>query len=238
MQSNADEIMLAQEQGVRMRQSGVRKELEGGLGGELEGTLLLTNRRLIFDCSGAKDEKLKPAAGPFAMHVVYSDVKDLESIPASGDNLFIELQSITSAEGHAGHLERPSLEIKWRESGKERGRVFVERLSGRSRHRNLNDWAGVISRLKAGEQKVTPLPRIPGTDKLEGKIMVVSADMQRRGLFEIEEEVEEQFKTKLDPDDLEAACDRLAGSGLLQKISDPSGDIYYRKRSPLGDDVL
>jgi len=230
--------MLAQEQGVRMRESGVRKELEGGFGGELEGTLLLTSRRLIFVCSNAKEEKLKPAAGPFLMHLIFSDVKDLESIPTTGDNLLIGLSSITSVQGRPGHVERPSLEVKWKEGGQEKGKVFVERLSGRSRHRNLNDWAIVISRLKTGEQKLIPLPRTPGTEKLEGKVMSVAADMQRRGVFEIEEEAEEQFKVKLDPDAVEAVCNRLAASGLLEKINDPSGDVYYRKRSPLGDDAL
>jgi hypothetical protein len=234
------EVMLAQEQGVIMRESGERKELEGALGGELEGTVLLTNRRLIFVCTNEREDDLKPTGRPtpLVMRLVYSDVEDLASIPVTGANLFIELPSITSVKGHTGHIERPSLEVKWREGAHEKGRVFIERLSGRSRRRNIDDWAAVIERLKAGDQKLIQLPILPGRDTLDGKIMVILADMQKKGVFEIEQEVREQFKVKPDPDDVQRACDTLAGNGLLEKMPDPSGDVYYRKRSPLGQDAL
>jgi hypothetical protein len=227
-----DEVMLAQEQGVIMREAGERKELEGGMGGELEGTVLLTNQRLIFVSTDEKEDKLG------LMRLVYSDVEDLKSIAKTQGNLFIELSSIDSVKGHAGHIERPSLEVRWRDDGTERGRVFIERLSGRSRRRNLNDWAPVIERLKAGHQKLIQLPKPPALESLDGKVVIVLGDMQRKGVFEIQEEVEEQFKLKLDPDDVQASCDRLAGSGLLQRTLDPSGDTYYQQRSPLGDDAL
>lgn len=68
--------------------------------------------------------------------------------------------------------------------------------------------------------------------------MVILADMQKKGVFEIQQEVEEQFKLKLDPDNVQAACDRLVRSGLLQRMPNPSGDAYYQKRSPLGEDAL
>jgi hypothetical protein len=234
------EIMLAQEQGVIMREAGEKKELEGGLGGELEGTLLLTSHRLIFVCTDEREDDLKLTRRPtpFVMRLVYTDVEDLASIPTTGGNVFIELSTIDSVKGHTGHLERPSLEVKWREDAHEKGRVFIERLTGRSRRRNLNDWAAVIERLKAGDQRLIQLPKPPGAESLDGKIMIILADMQRKGVFEIEEEVEEQFKVKLDPDDVQAACTRLADSGLLEKIPDPSGDIYYKKRSPLGEDAV
>jgi hypothetical protein len=233
------ETMLAQEQGVIMRKSGEMKELEGALGGELEGTLVLTSQRLIFVCTKETEEKVKLSTiPPFAMRLVYSDVEDLASIPITDDNLSIQLSAVTSVKGHPGHLERPSLEVKWQDRAEQKGRVFIERLSGRSRRRNLNDWAAVIERLKAGDQKLIQLPKPPGVESLDGKIMTVLADMQRKGAFEIEQETEEQFKVKLDHDDVQTACDRLASSGLVEKIPDPSGDSYYRKRSPLGDDAL
>lgn len=228
---------MAQEQGVVIREAGRAKELEGRLGGELEGTLLLTNRRLIFVCTHEKEDDLKTM--PFGkMPLVYSDVGDLASIPVSGDNLFVEISSISSVKGHTGHVTKPSLEVKWQEGAKEKGRVFIELLSGRSRRRNLNDWARVIERLKTGDQKIIQLPKPPATDTLDGKIYRVLADMQRKGVFEVEEEVEKQFSSKPDPDEVQAACDRLSNSGLLKKIPDPSGDTYYQKRSPLGEDEL
>jgi hypothetical protein len=229
--------MLAQEQGVVMREAGRAKELEGRLGGELEGTLLLTNRRLIFVCTHEKEDDLKTT--PFGkMPLVYSDVGDLASIPVRGDNLFIEISSISSVKGHTGHVTKPSLEVKWQEGAKEKGRVFIELLSGRSRRRNLNDWARVVERLKTGDQEIIQLPKPPATDTLDGKIYRVLADMQRKGVFEVEEEVEKQFSSTLDPDEVQAACDRLSNSGLLKKMPDPSGDTYYQKRSPLGEDEL
>jgi hypothetical protein len=242
METAAEEVMLAQEQGVRMRRAGKEKELEGALGGELEGTLILTNRRLIFVCTDEREDDLtiKGVGGKIAgeMRLVYSDVEDLTSIPSTGGNLFVPLSSITSVKGHAGHVERPSLEVDWRDGNENKGRVFIERLSGRSRRRNLNDWATVIERLKTGHQKLTQLPRTPPVDSLDGKIMRVLADMQRKGVFEIEEDVETQFQVNLDPDDVQAACQRLTGMGLIEKSPDPTGDLYYEKRSPLGDDAL
>jgi hypothetical protein len=238
----ASEVMLAQEQGVIMRRAGEERVLEGGLGGELEGTLILTNRRLIFVCTDEREYDLKipgRRGSPFGvMRLVYSDVEDLASIPSTDGNVFIPLSFITLVKGHAGHVERPSLEVDWQDGDEKRGRVFVERLSGRSRRRNLDDWATVIERLKAGNQKIVQLPAAPSIDTVDGKIMRVLADMQRKGAFEIEEEVEAQFEVKLDPDDVQTACERLADSGLLEKFPDPSGDVYYRKHSPLGDDAL
>ena len=228
---------MAQEQGVVMREAGRAKELEGRLGGELEGTLLLTNRRLIFVCTHEKEDDLKTM--PFGkMPLVYSDVGDLASIPVRRDNLFVEISSISTVKGHTGHVTKPSLEVKWQEGAKQKGRVFIELLSGRSRRRNLNDWARVIERLKTGDQKIIQLPKPPATDTLDGKIYRVLADMQRKGVFEVEEEVEKQFSSKPDPDEVQAACDRLSNNGLLKKIPDPSGDTYYQKRSPLAEDEL
>jgi len=229
--------MLAQEQGVVMRETGAGKALEGQLGGELEGTLLLTNLRLLFVCTNEQKDDVRGSLER-TMRLVYSDVEDLASVPAGENNVFIELSSTSSVKGHAGHVTKPSLEVKWREGASEKGRVFIERLSGRSRRRNLNDWAAVIERLKAGGQKLIQLPKPPATDTLDGKIYRVLADVQRKGVFEVQAEAEKQFGSKLDPDEVQAACDRLSNSGLLKKIPDSSGDNYYQKRSPLGEDEL
>ena len=111
-------------------------------------------------------------------------------------------------------------------------------MSGRSRRRNLNDWAKVIERLKTGDQKLIQLPKPSATDTLDGKIYCVLTDMQRKGVFEVKEEVEKQFDSKVDPDEVQAACDRLSNLGLLKKLPDPSGNTYYQKCSPLSEDEL
>jgi hypothetical protein len=114
----------------------------------------------------------------------------------------------------------------------------MEVVTGRTRIRNLNDWPNVIGRLKTGHQKLTQLPKPPGVETLDGKIMRILADMQRKGLFEIEQGVENRFNVKLDPDEVEAACQRLSDKGLLKKMPEPGGDVFYQKRSPLGGDEL
>ena len=240
-----DEVMLAQEQGVVMREAGLKRALEGGLGRELEGTLVLTNRQLIFVTTDEREDDFRMSLGQRfrvsgKFRLVYSDVEDLSAIPRSPANLLIPLASISSisSRGSKGGLERPSLEVRSVEGSNEVGRVFIETVTGRSRRRNLNDWAPVIERLKAGEQKLVLIPKAPGVETLEGKIMLILADMQRKGLFTIEDEVEMAFKVKLDSDDVQTACEALASRGLVKREPDSSGGAFYRKLSPLGDDAL
>jgi hypothetical protein len=241
MYSAADEVILAQEQGAIMRESGVKKELEGEFGfGELQGTLVLTNRRLIFVSTDLKEIAIRIGyrAGAATFHLVYSDVDDLSAIPEDPSrNLFIAIDSISSARGHREEITRPRLEVKWWEGSEEKGRVFTEVLTGRSRKKNLNDWAAVILKLKSGTQKLISLPKVPGVETLEGKLMRVLADMQEKGVFDIEEEVEETFSLKLDSDEVQAACEKLSTAGLLTRRP-AGGDVFYRRRSPLGEDDL
>ena len=229
----SEEMMLAQEQGVLMRGAGLKKEMEGGFA-EQEGTLILTDRQLVFVTTDEREERF------YGFHLIYSDVKDLASVPHVPANTFIPLSSISSATGHGskGGLERPSLEIKWNEGGKELGRVFIETLSGRTRRKNLNDWARVIQCLKTGEQKLISIPRAPTVDSLQGKVMLILADMQSKGLLTIENEVETAFKIKLDPDEVQTACDALVSQGLVKLEPSLKEDPFYRKASPLGEDEL
>ena len=243
MQDSGDEIMLAQEQGVLMRGLGIKKELEGefGAGGETEGTLVLTSRRLIYVATNEQTEDLPSPIifNPFAQtRLIFSDVEDIQSIPADPRNLFIQISAITSVKGRKEELARPKLEARWRVGAAEKGVVFTEVLTGRSRKKNLNDWAVVVERLKSGKQKILALPSIPGIETLEGKIMRLLADAQERGALTIEEEVETAFKIDLQPDEVEDACEKLVSQGALLRRLDSSGDAFYRKRSPLGTDDL
>ena len=97
-----------------------------------------------------------------------------------------------------------------------------------------------MASLKAGEIRLQlPSAPTPGVDSLEGKALYILNDMQEKGMFEIEEEVEDTFKVEdIDPDELVAACKKLASQGFLDVIKDPSGDDFYKKRSPLGEDDL
>ena len=228
------EVILAQEQGANMRSGGARSEVGAEFGvGVREGTLVLTNRRLIFVCTDDKGEEL-PIGFASEHLLLYSEVEDLGDIPHRTPNIFIPLEAV-STKGHKEGLGRPSLEVTWADQGGSHGVVFTETLLGR-RKRNLNDWAAVIDGIKRGTQKLIDLPAPPPTDSLEGEVMHIMADMQEKGLFEIEEAVEGEYKVDLDPDQVQSACDGLVSLHLMTRTPDPSGDAFYRRVSPLGED--
>jgi len=231
-----DEVILAQEQGATVRLGGTSKELEAEFGvGVREGTLVLTNKQLIFVCTNEEGENLP--VGFFGEHLLlYSEVEDLDKIPKQFPNIFVRLED-ASARGHKGGLGRPSLEVSWRDQEGNHTLVFTETLTGR-RKKNLNDWAFIIDKIKNGTQKLVALSSPPPTESLEGKVMHVLADMQEKGVFEIEGAVEGEYGVELDPDEVQAACDRLSSQRLLIRSPDSSGDVFYRRASPLGEDDL
>jgi hypothetical protein len=247
-----DEIIIAQEQDA------INKPIHLGLFKEVTGTLILTNKRLIFAVGGEKDETVtNDATGNQSIgrkigeetenlildsediggYLFYSEIEDLNKIPPNPKNLYIPLSSITSISGEKGEiLGRPTLKISWKDEKSEtlKSTEFQEVLTGRHRKKNLNDWASVIEQLKAGTLKIQSLPPAPSKDSVEGKIAYVMGDMQEKGLNEIQEEVERAFKVDLDPDEVEGACDKLVSIGFLDKdVSDPV-QAFYRKRSPIG----
>ncbi|MDG6924626.1 MAG: hypothetical protein JRM79_00095 [Nitrososphaerota archaeon] len=234
MSNGQPEVILAQEQGTEMRTGGVSKGLEAEFGGGVkEGTLVLTNRRLIFVCTDDKGEELP--VGYFAEHLLlYSEVEGLGDIPNKAPNVFIPLDS-ASVKGHKGGLGRPSLRVSWRDEGGAHDVVFTETLTGR-RRTDLSDWASAIEGMRSGTRVLVSLPPPPSAATLEGKVMHVLADMQEKGTLEIEESVEDEYKVDLDPDQVQAACDRLSAQKLLVRLPDPSGDVFYRRASPLGED--
>jgi hypothetical protein len=236
MSTAQGEVILAQEEGAVMRSGGVSKEVEAEFGvGVTEGTLVLTNKRLIFVCTNEKGEDLP--VGYYGDHLLlYSVVEDLDRIPVQPPNVFI-LLTTASPKGHKGELGRPSLEVAWKDDSGSHRAVFTETLTGR-RQRNLNDWASVIDGIKDGSRKLLALPNPPSTETLEGKVMHVLADMQEKGPLEIEEDIESEYKVELDPDEVQAACDHLSSQRLLIRSPDSTGDVYYRRVSPLGEDDL
>ena len=220
-----------------MREAGTERELQAEFGvGVKGGTLVLTNQRLIFACTNERDEILPGESGlnPFGkIDLVYAEVEDLDSIPSGAPNVFVQLSTVSKAAGHKGDLGRPSLEVVWNDASGKHSRIFTETLTGR-KTRALSDWAPIIENLKAGRQKLVSVPPAPSTDTLEGRIIHVLSDMQEKGLFSIEEAIETEYKLDLDPDDVQAACDRLATQGLLVRNSELTGDAFYRRVSPLG----
>jgi hypothetical protein len=252
-----DEVILAQEQDA------INKPIHLGLFKEVTGTLILTNRRLIFACGdeddeplthdtkgeslgqkiGKEAENLELDAWGMGGYLFYSEIEDLNKIPPNPNNLSIPISSITSISGEKGVvLGRPFLKVSWkdeRSSENVKSTEFQEVLTGKERKKNLNDWAPIIEGLKEGTIKIQKLPKAPAKDTLEGKIAFVMGDMQEKGLSEIQQQVEERFKVDLDPDDCEEACKRLVANGFLEKEDGNDGlEIFYRKRSPIAIEDL
>ncbi len=239
MSDEGNEILLAEEQAVVNRGVGIAQEIETvlGFGPATEGTLVLTDRRLVYAHGAEKKETLRTSQ--FGRRIFrFADVEDLNSIAPDSANFTIQIESIVSVKGHRGEGLSPRLEVRWQEGAATRVTEFVEQLTGPSRRKNLDDWAPVIDRLKRGEQRIEHLPPPPSEETLEGKIEHVLGDMEEKGIFAIEQQAEEEFKIQLDSDEVEEACERLVAQGLVSKHVDNAEDSWYRKRSPLGDDDL
>jgi len=205
------------------------------------GTLILTDRRLLF-VEADKEEEVNVGVSPVSGRYVtvrYADVKDLNEVSANPNNLTVPLGSIQTATSSGGILRPPELKVTWKaKSGQLEHAVFSEELIN-DRKKNLKDWAKVIIGLNAGKIiPRKPSAPVPGMDSLEGKILHVLGDMQEKGPLEIEEEAEQEFKIDLDPDQVEAACQKLFLMGFVDQTPDNSGETFYRKRSPLGEDDL
>jgi hypothetical protein len=108
--------MLAEEQAVIHRGAGLKKEVEGafGLGGETEGTLILTDRRLIYAHKAAEEEVDLPV-GLFTYKSLFiDDVEGLDSMSNDSEGLEIPLSRIVRAEGHGGRVAiAPKLEVEY-----------------------------------------------------------------------------------------------------------------------------
>ena len=190
--SVAGEIMLAQEQSVMSK---------SGLFIGTQGTLILTDRRLIF-VEAKKEEKIRTGSGFGDKALRFTDVEDLSSIPSDSSAVAIPLSAITMAKGHHSIVEEPKLAIHWNDGATERKIEFVQGIIG-GRTKNLNDWARVIEGLKSGQIRLETSEITPAHETLEGKIFHVLGDMQDKGVLEIENHVEQEFKIDLDPDDVE-----------------------------------
>jgi len=241
----SDEIILAEEEAVINHGVGIRQEAESDLdvGKQTEGNLVLTNLRLVY-AHGAETEVDIPVGNitPFdtlgTKRLFTSDVTELDDIPSDPFNIVIRISTITSVKGHHTPGFAPRLELRWTAEGVEKRTEFIEQETGRSRKRNLNDWAPIIERLRTGKQKITILPPAPDRGTLEGRILLVLDDMQEKGLVTIESEVEGKYKTDLEPDQVQAACEKLVSQGLIRRTTPSSEEPFYVNVSPLGEDDM
>src|SRR5271169_3651764 len=110
--------MLAQEQAVIRRGPGIRKGVEAafGLGGETEGTLVLTDRRLVYVHGNEKEDDLRVGAWS-EKRLYFSDVDTLDSMPLDSASVEIPLSRIAKVKGHSGEAVAPKLEVRWTDQG-------------------------------------------------------------------------------------------------------------------------
>ncbi|MHB2035142.1 MAG: hypothetical protein ACYCPW_00150 [Nitrososphaerales archaeon] len=216
----SQEMILAQEQSVLSK---------SGFGKEIQGTLVLTDRRLLFVSATAEDT---PAIGLNAVRY-YSDVEDLDSVGQNPSNISIPLGSVLITKGHAGLMTSPNLKIKYKEGSSEKNAEFIQKITG-GRKKNLNDWSKIIEDLQNGKIKIKIPSWLPDKDSLESRIIDTLSDLQEKGIFEIEKEIETKYKIDLDPDQVETACNNLVSKGILEK----KAEDFYRLPSPLGIDDL
>jgi hypothetical protein len=210
---------LAQEQSVLYK---------SGLGKETQGTLVLTESRLLFVAANEQDKFLD---GLDALR--YADVESLDSIAQRASNISILLDSIISAKGSKGIMTNPSLKAKYNSGSGEKEVEFIQTIIG-GRKKNLNDWARVIDGLRNGTIKIKTPSWLPDKNSLEGRIVESLSDLQEKGVFEIEEEIEKKYGAGLDPDKVEEACNNLVSKGVIEKKEED----FYRMPSPLGADDL
>lgn len=233
------EVMLAQEQAVIRRGSGLRREIESAFGlRETEGTLVLTDRRLVYVHGNEKEEDIRTGAIG-GKKLFFADVEELNSMELDSMSVEIPVSKIAKVTGHRKEAVAPKLEVKWADTNMAiRIDEFVQQVTGGSRKKNLNDWARVIDKLRTRQLRITPLPTAPGEGTLEGRALVVLGDMQDKGALTIEEEVEGKYKVDLDPDAVDAALAKLVALGLVKRFAPKDEGPYFRKASPLGDEDL
>lgn len=240
MSPSSEEQILAQEEGVINRRVGTRAEIDTAFdvfGKETEGTLVLTTTRLLYVHGGETREDI-PVGVMSRKTVFYTDVEDLRNIPADLNNLTIQLSSVTKVVGHHTLASAPKLEVTWTQGGTSRTTEFVQQVTGGSRKKNLNDWAPVIERLRSGEEAVASPTESPDAGSLDDKVLQALGDMQEKGLLTLESELEMKYKVDLEPEDVDAACQRLVAKGLIKSTGAKDEPPFYQKVSPLGSDSL
>lgn len=199
-----------------------------GIGRETQGTLVLTSIRLLFVAANAEEEFMDGLDS-----LRYADVGLIDSVASNPANLSIPLDAIESTKGSKGFMTNPNLKVNYRSDSGETHAEFIQTIIG-GRKKNLNDWAEVINGLKDGRIKPRVGSLLPEKGTLEGKIVENLSDLQEKGVFEIESEIEKKYSLNLDPDEVEKACGNLVSKGVLEK----KGNDFYRLPSPLGSDDL
>lgn len=174
----------------------------------LEGTLFLTDRRLVFVAGQELDEG-----------------EDIQKMLDEADALSIPLDQVVTASGNRGIL-RQSLNIVWHNPPDSPSTTKTEFLQ-KNRPRNvaeaknaISEWVPQIEETAVSEVKTEQEEMVrssPSWDQLDSKVLQALGDMKWKGFFQLERELEETYGASLDPDDLETSCKRLVKGKLIEQ---------------------
>jgi len=174
----------------------------------LEGTLFLTDRRLVFVAGQELEEG-----------------EDIQKMLDEADAISIPLDQVVTVTGNRGIL-RQSLNVVWHNPPDSPSTTRTEFLQ-KNRPRNvaeaknaINEWVPQIEEAAVSEVKTEQEEMVrssPKWDQLDSKVLQALGDMKWKGFFQLERELEEAHGGSLDPDDLEASCKRLVKGKLIEQ---------------------
>jgi hypothetical protein len=186
-----------------------------------EGSLLLTNRRLIFvEGKGSLKDS------------------ELQSVLQENDHFTIPLPQVANVSGKQGFL-RPSLTVAWHPTPEDPSSTKTDFLQ-KYRPQNLEDarnginqWVAVIEQAATSDLDLAPLemkneeeqPTIDDSE-LRSRLLEELNDKQWKGFFQIERDLGEKFGLSVDPDALERCCKNLVAEKLVEQ--DKHGE-FFRK---------
>jgi hypothetical protein len=176
--------------------------------GLLEGTLFLTYRRLVF-VPGQE----------------FEEGEDFQKLIEKSDVISIPLDQIVTVLGNRGILKQ-SLNVVWHDPPNTPSTTKTD-FHQKNRPRNMeeaqnaiNEWVSQIeaAALPEGKAELTTLEDSSlKWDQLDTKVLQSLGDMNWKGFFQLERQLEETYGGNLDPDELESCCARLVKEKLIEQ---------------------
>ncbi len=190
----------------------------------LEGTLSLTDNRLIFDLGDEPiDSKMDDA----------EEINESKNEENKGDDyrLSIPLESIISVRGKKG-IVRPSLFVVWRKSPTDQKffTEFIQKSKADRKEDNINEWQFAIE--EASESKNSTLQQRNLSQynfynsSLEAKILAILDDSEWTGTFQIKSELEKRYDEDWGIEEIDSSCKKLIVQRLIEQ--EENGD-FFRK---------
>lgn len=175
-----------------------------------EGSLILTNRRLAF----AQNESVR-------------DDSDVQKILQKRDLFSVPLDQIVTVSGNRGII-RPSLRIVWHNPPGDPSSTkteFTQKNGPRSleeARNGINEWVPLIEKA-ATSNTVEPvqlndeMESTANEGELRSRVLEELGDMQWKGFFQIEKDIEEKYGGSINPDALESTCNKLVKENLIEQ---------------------